>query len=82
MSSPSCPCTFCGGAAHPATGCVYTSRVIACWRCTDEFWAWMKGHFATRSRPGRQKGGRLAGRLHADFYAAAVRNHPTGRGIL
>ena len=38
------PCSFCGGAAHPATGCIYGPNTIACWRCTKEAWHWIKGH--------------------------------------
>lgn len=38
------PCAFCGGAAHPATGCQYGPSTIACWRCTIEAWRWVKGH--------------------------------------
>lgn len=69
----SCPCFFCDGPAHPSTGCQYSERVIACHGCTVAFWAWAKGHFATRGRPGRDK----RGRVHADFYAAAARNNPS-----
>jgi hypothetical protein len=62
-------CFFCRGPAHPATGCQYSERVIACRACTVEFWRWFKGHVATRSRPGRDK----RGRVQADFYAAAAK---------
>lgn len=65
---PSCPCFFCGGPAHPATGCVYSERVIACYACVVSFWRWFRGHMATRSRPGRDK----KGRMQADFYTAAA----------
>jgi hypothetical protein len=33
-------CFFCGGAAHPSTGCEYSATAVACRRCTEEFWAW------------------------------------------
>lgn len=54
------PCTFCGGAAHPATGCVYGPRTIACRRCTEECWRWVKGH---TNRKGKRNG--------PSFYEAA-----------
>lgn len=61
-------CFFCDDpAAHPATGCQYSERVLACRSCVVEFWRWLKGHFATRGRPGRDR----RGRLQADFYSAA-----------
>lgn len=31
-------CFFCGGAAHPSTGCQYSPTCLACARCTREFW--------------------------------------------
>lgn len=37
-------CFFCGGVVHPATGCQWSARVIACGRCTRDFWRWLKGH--------------------------------------
>lgn len=37
------PCFFCGGAAHPATGCQYSETCLACWRCTRLAWRWVKG---------------------------------------
>lgn len=38
------PCSFCGGAFHPATGCTYSPTCFACCRCVKEFWRWVKGH--------------------------------------
>ncbi len=59
-------CFFCNGPAHPATGCQYSERVLACHQCVVDFWKWLRGHIATRSRPGRDK----RGRMQADFYEA------------
>lgn len=33
-------CFFCRGCAHPASGCEYSARVVACGPCVREFWAW------------------------------------------
>jgi len=44
------PCGFCGGAAHGATGCEYGPNLIACWRCTEEAWVWVKAHTNGRVR--------------------------------
>lgn len=53
-------CFFCGDpAAHPATGCQYSERVLACYACVVRFWAWVRQHM--RARRG------------VDFYAAATR---------
>ena len=46
-------CNFCGGAAHPATGCVYGPRTIACYSCTVDFWQWLQKH---TNGKGRRKG--------------------------
>jgi len=35
-------CAFCGGAAHPATGCYYGPRTLVCYSCVVEFWRWFK----------------------------------------
>ncbi len=35
-------CPMCGGAAHPATGCVYTPTFIVCWACTLDFARWLE----------------------------------------
>jgi hypothetical protein len=75
-------CSFCDNpAAHPATGCQYSPNVLACYYCVMSFWSWIKGHIATRSRPGRNKKEHRKGRLEADFYAAVGVNHPTGRNL-
>lgn len=58
-------CSFCDSpAAHPATGCVYGPRTIACRQCCVDFWAWLLRH--VNKRPPRKRQG-----ANADFYAAA-----------
>lgn len=57
-------CFFCGGPAHPATGCQYTERVIACGRCTREAWAWVKGWTNRKRKDG------------LSFYEAAAYRPP------
>jgi hypothetical protein len=52
-STPGHRCFFCGGPAHPATGCQYTSNVIACYSCTTTAWAWVRRHVNGK---GRRKG--------------------------
>lgn len=48
-------CSFClSPAAHPATGCQYGPRTLACRDCVLSFWAWVKQH--TRGRPRQRKG--------------------------
>jgi hypothetical protein len=47
------PCFFCGGAAHPATGCQYTATVLACGSCTRQAWTWIKGW---TNQKGRRRG--------------------------
>jgi hypothetical protein len=53
-------CFFCGGSAHPSTGCEWSERVIACGACTREFWKWL------RAMQHRRWGG-------VAFYDAAVK---------
>jgi hypothetical protein len=57
------PCSFCGGAAHPATGCQYSENIISCWRCTKEAWHWVKGWTHRRAdfyeAAGRKRGGAM-----------------------
>jgi len=48
-------CNFCGGAAHPATGCQYGQRVIACRSCTESFWRWVDKHTASRRTKARRE---------------------------
>jgi hypothetical protein len=43
-------CNFCHGPAHPATGCVYGPRTIACHECTREFWRWAVRHINGKAR--------------------------------
>jgi hypothetical protein len=63
------PCSFCGGASHPATGCVYGPRTIACWRCTLQAWEWVRAHTNSKGRKPRNGGARPA----LSFYEAAGR---------
>ena len=59
-------CNFCGGVAHPATGCVYGPSTIACVRCTRDFWRWVKGHTNGKSsKRSRKHPGMIS------FYEAA-----------
>ncbi|GAC1541213.1 MAG: hypothetical protein NVS3B10_05740 [Polyangiales bacterium] len=46
-------CFFCDGPAHPATGCQYSARALACRACTVRFWTWAKQHINGK---GRRKG--------------------------
>lgn len=44
-------CSFCDSpTAHPATGCQYTERFIACAACTRSVWAWVRQHTASKGR--------------------------------
>jgi hypothetical protein len=61
-------CNFCQGPAHPATGCVYGPKTIACYRCTREFWAWATRHINGKARA--NKNGVTPG---VSFYEAAAR---------
>jgi hypothetical protein len=61
-------CNFCHGVAHPATGCVYGPRTIACHACTREFWGWVVRHTNSKARP--SKGGASPA---LSFYEAAAR---------
>lgn len=54
-------CFFCGGAAHPATGCEYSARVLACGPCTRSFWKWMR-EWTNRAYKGRPSFYDAAGR--------------------
>lgn len=35
-------CFFCGGPAHPSTGCEYSERVVSCGPCVRRFWEWFR----------------------------------------
>lgn len=48
--APPTRCFFCGGAAHPASGCQYTRGAIACGPCVREFWAWGLQHINGKGR--------------------------------
>lgn len=41
-------CFFCGGAAHPSTGAVYSARVLACGPCVRSFFAWARDRMRIR----------------------------------
>ncbi len=57
-------CSFCSNpAAHPATGCVYGARTLACRECVIRFWAWARAHMKPKKKRGAV--------VNADFYAAA-----------
>lgn len=43
-------CFFCGGCAHPATGCQYTERVIACHACVVSAWSWIRQFTNSKGR--------------------------------
>lgn len=60
------PCFFCGGAAHPATGHAYTARVLACYRCTKEAFAFVKSH------TNKKASGKKYVKTAMSFYEAAV----------
>jgi hypothetical protein len=66
-------CNFCSGPAHPATGCVYGPKTIACRACTVRFWDWMRAH--VNKMPRRRK---AAVEPSVSFYEAAgkYRDHP------
>lgn len=36
-------CRTCGGVAHPATGCVYSTTFVVCGPCTRDAWRWIMG---------------------------------------
>lgn len=56
-------CFFCSSpAAHPANGSELAPNVLACERCTREFWAWFRSHMRRWSRKGEP-----------DFYLAAAK---------
>lgn len=68
-------CTFCAGPAHPATGCVYGPRTIACRACTEQFWRWLRAH--TNKMP-RRRADRPGPTI--SFYEAAAKfRDTTGR---
>jgi hypothetical protein len=60
-------CNFCHGPAHPATGCVYGPRTIACAACTRAFWTWVVRHTNGKARR------RRAVVPSVSFYEAAGR---------
>lgn len=64
------PCSFCEGPWHPATGSEYGPRIGACYRCTVDFWTWVRAH--TNKSPRKRKDGRPAPAV--SFYEAAGRS--------
>lgn len=65
-------CFFCAGPAHPATGCQYAARVLACYACTVAAWRWVREHTnAKASRRARRVPTALS------FYEAAATSSPT-----
>ena len=63
-------CASCGGAAHPATGCQYTTTTIVCGPCVRAFWAWVREHTAKMKRVGDRK---RRPAMFVSFYEAAGR---------
>ena len=62
-------CSFCADpAAHPATGCSYGARTLACRACTVAFWTWVRAH--TNKRPRKSAKGAATAET---FYEAAGR---------
>jgi hypothetical protein len=66
-------CSFCDNpAAHPATGCVYGPRTIACYYCVMSAWAWVKQHTYGKSTRAAKKAASQGRILPArSFYEAA-----------
>lgn len=69
-------CSFCGGVAHPASGCVYGPRTIACGPCTREFWVWVRSHTSKRARAKRRDGSPAIATA-SSFYEAAGKHEAT-----
>lgn len=66
-------CSFCGGAAHPATGCQYSPKIISCWRCTINFWKWLEQRTNARNAWVAK---RLHNKCNIYFYKEARKWHP------
>lgn len=63
-------CSFCGDpAAHPATGCQYGPRTLACYRCVAECWTWVRRHVNGKGLRPRTSG---QARPALTFYEAAA----------
>ena len=63
-------CSFCDDpAAHPATGCQYGARTVACYRCTVDCWAWVRRHVNGKGLRPRASGQPRSG---LTFYEAAA----------
>lgn len=46
-------CPDCGGASHPATGCVMSANYVVCWSCSLRLAKWVQAW--TGKRPPRRK---------------------------
>lgn len=66
-------CSFCGGPAHPSTGCQYGARTLACRRCVVDFWAWVRRHTNGKAARRRRRDGSEKPATAQTFYEAAGR---------
>ena len=67
-------CSFCNSpAAHPATGCQYGPKTLACRACVESFWTWVRSHTNKRARRGHGPETALS------FYEAATLFSSAGR---
>lgn len=64
-------CNFCKGPAHPATGCVYGPKTIACASCVRDFWKWARGHTNKKAARRKRKDGTMKSETSLSFYEAA-----------
>lgn len=65
-------CKFCGDpAAHPATGCAYGPRTLACHACVVGFWAWMTAHTKKKAARRKRRDGTEKPATAMSFYEAA-----------
>ncbi len=72
------PCTFCGGAWHPACGHVYSATARACKRCTLEAFEMVSG-WTNRKVGKKRRDGTLRVQTALTFYEAAVLFPPQPR---
>ncbi len=68
-------CNFCEGVAHPATGCYYGPKTMACGPCTRRFWAWFEQH--SNPRPILNRCEESPGKLFLLF----MKHEPTNASI-
>jgi len=64
-------CTFCEGVFHPATGSAYGERVVACYRCTMDFWVWARLHTSAKAKRKLDRNGKPRLATALSFYEAA-----------